>query len=529
MGNAGGPGWFNGSMNFRALVVLVLGVCVSWLPARAAHGEPVDRWYIVEIDGQKAGWAHESEEIGDRGAITSTSELRFKFQRMGQDAETRMLTRYVESAAGDLAEMSTSQSLGSERVNEHYTFIRGIASYEVRRVTETVAGKKEELLPWPEGEWLSPGATRRLIEARLAEGAETISYRTLDASVGLTVVNMEHRVVDPHAVVEAAGKVLPAVKWEVTNSLMPGIVGRDFVDERGVILRSELNFGGMKMVMLASEKEAALSDFSPPEMMAQTLVRPEGKPILNARGVKECAYILSLSDNADMPDLPSVGGQRVERLDAKRLRVTVQRSEVSLEEPLPESREHPTLKSSTMITSDDPWVRGLAAKAGIGLPDADDERVLEPLNRALMQRAIDCVRKHIEGETLGVGFATAAEVARTGRGDCTEYAVLLAAILRAARVPTRVVSGLVHVNDEKGAGVFGYHMWTQCLASIEPPTWVDIDAAILPTTSPVKAMGVDATHIALATSTMSEGDMINSMAALVGLLGRLRIEVVEAN
>ena len=36
---------------------------------------------------------------------------------------------------------------------------------------------------------------------------------------------------------------------------------------------------------------------------------------------------------------------------------------------------------------------------------------------------------------LSVGFATAADVARTAQGDCTEHAVLLAALLRASDIP----------------------------------------------------------------------------------------------
>ncbi len=505
------------------VIALLAFVCVR--PAVAA-GPAFERWYIVEIDGQKAGWAREAEEPAESNTIASTSELHFKFQRMGQDSEVTVVTRYVESAAGDLLEMSTTQTLGTEQVNETYTFIRGIAAYEVRHVTQTVGGKKEETLAWPEGDWISPGAARKLVEQRLAEGADTITYSSLDPSAGLTVVTLTQRITNRDAVVEAAGKTVPAVEWEVTNSLMPGIVGRDFVDARGVPLRSELNFGGMKMVMLASEKEAAQSEFSPPEMMAKTLVKPEGKEIPNARGVKRGVYILSMTDGSDMPDLPSVGAQVAERIDAKRVRITVVRGRMSEEPAAEDRRDDPALRPSTMITSNDKWVRDLARRAGIALVNEDDEKFSDSLTRSLMLMGVACVRRHIDEETLGVGFATAAEVARTGRGDCTEHAVLLAAIFRAAGAPTRVVSGLVHVQDGKGNGVFGYHMWVQSRALLEPPSWLDVDAAIVPTSTPLKGLGIDATHIALSTSTMADGDMINSMASLVGLLGRLKIEVV---
>ena len=55
-------------------------------------------------------------------------------------------------------------------------------------------------------------------------------------------------------------------------------------------------------------------------------------------------------------------------------------------------------------------------------------------------------------------FSTAAEVAESREGDCTEHAVLLAALARACGIPSRVAIGLVYVES---AGGFGYHMWTE--------------------------------------------------------------------
>jgi hypothetical protein len=507
----------------RRTTALFLSVflCVQLPLVHAARAEPggLDRWYIVEIDGRKAGWAREAEVGGENDTISSTSELHFTFQRMGQAAKVSASTRFVETKAGDLVEMGSAQTLGTEEVKETYTFIRGIAGNEVRRVTETVGGKKEETLSWPEGEWRSPAQARRLVEQHLRDGAETITYSTLDPSAGLTVVTLTQRIVNRGAIVEAAGKTVPAVEWEVTNSLMPGITGRDFVDTRGVALRSELNFGGMKMVMLASEKEAALSDFAPPEMMAQTLVKPEGKKIERPREATRGVYILSMNDGSDMPDLPSVGAQVAERLDAKRVRVEVVRGRTSQELAMAPRELDPTVQPSTMIAS---WNdESLSSLAHSVWPASG----LAPFASAYGPKAARFVAEYINEESFGVGFATSSEVVRTRRGDCTEHAVLLAALLRAEFIGARVVSGVVYVAGPDGAGVFGYHMWTQARDVEEDKrVWLDLDAAILPAND---SPGVDATHIALSTSTMADGEMINSMASLVGLLGRLKIEVVE--
>jgi hypothetical protein len=538
-------------------------LCAQLLLAHAAWAEPggLDRWYIVEIDGSKAGWAREAEVRDENDIITSTSELHFTFQRMGQESKVSASTRFVETEAGDLVEMGSAQTLGTEEVKETYTFIRGIAAYEVRRVTETVGGKKEETLPWPEGEWRSPAMARRLVEQHLRDGAETITYSTLDPSAGLTVVTLTQRIVNRNAIVEAAGKTVPAVEWEVTNSLMPGMIGRDFVDPRGVALRSELNFGGMKMTMLASEKEAALSDFAPPEMMAQTLVKPEGKKIERPREATRGVYILSLADGADMPDLPSVGAQVAERLDAKRVRVEVVRGRTSDDPCIPNQRHggrpperipewEPCIVASTMIDNTDSEIvkirSNLRENRENRQEDGPEALPFETHEWPVLRRLTRFVRDHIEDASLSVGFASASEVVRTRRGDCTEHAVLLAALVRIngfdfCSMPSRVVSGVVLVPGPEGESIFGYHMWAQGQTSRQignamkqenggwsraiDRRWLDLDAAILPSDS--DSPGVDATHIALSTSTMADGEMINSMASLVGLLGRLKIEVVE--
>jgi hypothetical protein len=122
-------------------------------------------------------------------------------------------------------------------------------------------------------------------------------------------------------------------------------------------------------------------------------------------------------------------------------------------------------------------------------------------------------------KNLATGFASAGEVAVTLSGDCTEHAVLLTALLRAAGIPARVVSGLLYVESFAGErDVFGYHMWTQ--AWIEG-RWVDLDA--------MGAGDFDATHIALATSPLDDQeDFLQVSTSLAPWMGALSIEVLAA-
>ena len=139
-------------------------------------------------------------------------------------------------------------------------------------------------------------------------------------------------------------------------------------------------------------------------------------------------------------------------------------------------------------------------------------------------RLADKLRRYvtdvITDKNLGVGFATASEVARNREGDCSEHGVLLTALGRANGIPSRVVVGLIYVDDFVGQkGVFGFHMWTQMYVDGQ---WVDLDAAMRET-------DCNPTHIAVATSSLQEEGLLEVVGPLMKVIGNLQIEVLEVD
>ena len=130
---------------------------------------------------------------------------------------------------------------------------------------------------------------------------------------------------------------------------------------------------------------------------------------------------------------------------------------------------------------------------------------------AQMQNLEDFVRKFIRTKDLSVGYASALEVAKNPEGDCTEHAVLLAALGRALGIPTRVVDGLVYIDHYAGkTDVFVPHAWAQAWVDGH---WRSYDAAL---------QGFDAGHVALSTG---NGDPWRFYAGF-NTLGRVRIDAV---
>lgn len=93
---------------------------------------------------------------------------------------------------------------------------------------------------------------------------------------------------------------------------------------------------------------------------------------------------------------------------------------------------------------------------------------------ATIEALTEFVDKAIAKKNLMRGFDYASVVARRGEGDCTEHAVLLAALARSFGFPTRVVLGIAMLETPKGLQAFG-HAWVEYA---DKKLWRPADAAI---------------------------------------------------
>ena len=162
------------------------------------------------------------------------------------------------------------------------------------------------------------------------------------------------------------------------------------------------------------------------------------------------------------------------------------------------------LRANALVTSEDRQVRLLALQATRGVDD--------PWQKAVHIQ--DWVYKHITEKNFSVAFAAANEVARNLTGDCTEHAVLAAAMCRAVGIPSRVVIGLVYVKKESG---FGFHMWDEVYVN---QRWVAIDPAWNQST-------VDAVHIKLSESSLDGVAPFEAFTPVIRVMGKMEIDPIE--
>jgi transglutaminase-like putative cysteine protease len=147
-------------------------------------------------------------------------------------------------------------------------------------------------------------------------------------------------------------------------------------------------------------------------------------------------------------------------------------AEPSAEKPGPEY-----LAASAYLQSDDPDIQRMA-RDNVS-PDASPETKARQLAAWVV--------RYITQKDYNVGFASAKETLFSREGDCKEHSLLLAALLRAAGIPSRVAVGVVYAN-----GQFMSHMWTEAYLN----DWTALDATLS------GGNIVDAAHIKLGGSAM---------------------------
>jgi Transglutaminase-like superfamily len=483
-----------------AALLLLLPLAQAALGAVAqAATETREDWYRVEIAGAPAGWVLTRERTAG-GEITTETEMELRLKRGGTEMSMALGTRFVETAGGEPLSMWVSQNMGQVPVETTYRF--GPDRLEMRSVQGDSVSEKT--LPRPPGSWLPPAATQRLVARQVAAGAAAYTYRTVDPSEGPVPVEVIGQRMETGVEVPLPdGRKVATSRWEQTQQPGPGVSTTVYLDGDGRLVKSVTPMMGFEMVMILTDQATAQRPGGAPELLVGTFVRPD-RPIAEPRRTRRAVYELRAPGGG--PDaLPSAGAQKVELRDGVP-RVTVERGATS-----PAGGEDPTpyLEASAFLNYRDPAVAALARRALAGAPEA-------PAARAEALRAF--VHRYLEQKDLGTGFATASEVVATRSGDCTEHSVLLAALLRAAGIPARVVAGLLYV--ERFAGqrdLFGYHMWTQALVG---GRWLDLDAL---TPDPF-----DATHVALTTSALSDGEgFLTAASTLATLVGGLEIRVVD--
>lgn len=469
--------------------------------ARARNQEPAVRetWQAIYIGTNRVGYARTvtaEPEASQPAVVSSEMETVLLMSRFGQTTMTRTVTRTRETRLGDLLDFRHELQNPPAAATSSSGRVEGdklILQTEING--KMTPGEK----PWDKSVKGPAYLERALRENPLQPKGQRI-LKVFDPMLNAISTVMLHAI-DFETVQLLDGTERRLLRVDVVHSAAPNVVTQQFVDAEGDALKTTVSV----MTLYQVTKQEALKALSGAELDFAVATLIKVAPIDRPRDTGRVVYRIQTPGEDPLKLLAAGPTQQVKKIGphAAELTVTTLRSPPPAGAAGQAAAEY--LGPTRFLQSDDEQVRRHATAA------AGDET--DPWQTCV--RLERWVYENLKKKNFSTLLASAAEVAQDLSGDCTEHAVLLAAMARARGVASRVAVGLVYVSSETS---FGGHMWTEVFIN---GVWIPLDATL-------GRGGVAADHIKLTDSSCSDdgGGPISALLPLASVLGKMQIEVL---
>jgi Transglutaminase-like superfamily len=450
----------------------VLHALLLLLAACAAHAQDV-HWYTLAVDGVRTGFVR-SERTATADTIVESETVTLFVRELGRTARLQRNIVFRHDRAGNA--LGFDYELNSGMAREAW---RGTFEHGSLRIHPTATHAADAILELPAETAFTPDRSA-LFEA-LWKGQQTsvdvVAFDPQRRSAGLRrarVVADDDTGRHVHVGADASGEDI----W---------------FDASGNLVRAEeqSSFGAL-LTWTPCVRDCDSRVEAPLDFMGRLVVR---SPVRIPGWFKHrtLRYVISRSDG--VRPVVTQTFEQAAAFDATHAVVTICTDCGSEATPSELNLAH-YLEANAWVRSDAPEIRNLALNTVMRGAGVDFR----------MRKLVHLVKQRMRGTNDFLGYADALTALHTGSGDCTEFAVLLAAFARAQGIPTRIASGLAYSDRFSGKkDVFSPHVWVQAW---DGTRWRSYDAAL---------DGFDATHIALAVGG-GEPDVVNRTIAQLPLL-----------
>jgi transglutaminase-like putative cysteine protease len=433
--------------------------------------------------------------------LQTVIQLRLTVKRFADVIKLEMDTGDLESMEGKVRSVFMKQYLGKNQTN----YIGGVVNGDTLQLTQN------EKVPLKDAPWDSSVVSlfrqRLLFQEKNVKPGDEFAFKAFEPSINLVVT--QHVKVMGEEEVELFGNKLKRklqrveLKPEkVQNEQFPKYIL--WLDETRMPVRSEAELPFGKLILYRTTKEAALGqiDATVDIGIAQYVVLKQRIP--DALDVAKAIYRIRIRDEDDDPAgvLVQDARQKVKKIDKGTIELIVEAVPIPTAD---ESAKTEYTQSSYFINCGDAKVKEHTRQAISGESD--------PWKKALkIEKYVNARMKFANHEAL----ATADHVARTLEGDCTEYAMLMAAMCRAADIPSRTAVGMIYADIPRKGPVFAFHMWTEVNVGGK---WIPLDATL--------GRGyVGATHIKIADQSWHDERTMTPLLPLIRVLGKIQVDVL---
>lgn len=310
----------------------------------------------------------------------------------------------------------------------------------------------------------------------------------------------------------------------------PQISGTLWTDAQGRIIQSELSMPGdkkMRARRVSREKALAALDEAPQVELGALGIVPLNRGLFLPHQTPTFRFLVKTESGTPFERFPTTSFQALSVIgpDSHFARITTWSASAHKPPDVGNTAygyAHEAapgdMASGGLINLEDPRLLELAATVETaGLSDWEVAVALEKL-----------VHETIRTTSFSLAFASSSDVLETRQGDCSEFAVLLAALCRVKGIPARLTLGLVYTplggtsaTEETDAGqtkaAMSFHLWNEVLVG---GVWRPLDAT-------VAVGGADAARLKITDDNLAGDSLAPLTNAILDVIDRITVNVEE--
>ncbi len=465
-----------------------------------------DIWEAFYLQDSKIGHGHTTERPQTRNgqALVRVDSLNhLSISRFGQRTEQDFQTSTLETPDGRVIELHTEVAFGPSP-----TLVDGhVEGRQMVIETHTKGSQTTDRIAWSD-EIRGFRAVEQSLERQPLKAGEKRTLKMLMPLINQVAdVELTARDFETTTVLGVQTKLL---RIETVARLPDGnrIGSTQWTDAQGQTIKTRVealqqeSYRTTRELAIAEQPAGATFDLG-----SDLIVKPP-RPLANPHQTREVRYRVELASEDPAKVFASGATQAVRSVNPHTAEVTVRSLRPRDLPPADKASEPVAAKytaANNVLQIDDPRVQAMAREGKGNAANTRDVAIgLERYVHRVMTK-----------KNFKQAFATAAEVAESREGDCSEHAVLLAALARACQIPSRVAIGLVYVDSAAG---FGYHMWTEMYLD---GWWVPMDAVL-------GQGGTSAAYLKLTDTSLDGPAAYSSFLPVAQVVGQLKINVLAA-
>lgn len=480
-----------------------------------------DEWFLIDYDGATIGYeslsttevntSHGKAGIPgspeDMPVVRRSRDTRLKLKRFGKDLSVSAHLETIETIDGLLqswslrrtsADGSTLQRSATwDAAHQSFLIHGGATDPSKTEFLQSNVQPRSPILP----AWLA---------APIPDRPQLWSSAVLFPETS-AIVDIEIRRLMPQSLRLKDGSTIAVSRYDYWPTHQPELRSSVYYDSEQEVVLVEQPLLGRTLRFYRTDAATALGEENLLALDLQFLTSlPLRRPLLNPGKSNVVRMKISVGDSEQI-SLPSSDFQAVEQEAANSVIVRLTRPMTTTDgavptfpRPIPRP-DRKFINSSRWINTTDDGVRRMAVIGGGAVTDPHEK----------CKRLTSYVASHLRLSAFSTSLRPASEVVKSKEGDCTEYAVLLAAVMRSEGVPSRVAVGFAYVPNPAS---FAPHMWTEAWIDGK---WIPFDATLGGEVNPLTRLKV--TDSALSDN-VTNGTLL--FIPLLNFLGRATVEIL---